>query len=379
MKKLISHLAHAKSLGSAPGLLRICLGNTSTDLDSCVGSILLSYLLTATQSPKDPPIVPVINGTPTKLKSLQAVTYHFENCGIPLDSLTYLADIDAAGRLAKGELEIVLYDHNVLEPSQELLTPAIRAIYDHHVDLTDPKNVGIKKKCITFCGSAISLVLNQPFDYSLLDFGIARFAVGPILIDTKNMNPALEKDRWNEIDVKALAILKPLFASEHFDLTAYYEALKSKKDDVAANLAQGVPVLLSKDYKPYKVSSPPAKSEIIFGASSIDVLLNVFVEHFGEKRLMDEYDAFCKARGLRFLIVLGKAGKDTRDFLVFSRDQELLVRWGKELESRYASTLLLKKFPHFSDSDCCRYYSHGDLAFTRKKQEPIWRDVVSRL
>eukprot|EP01022_Parablepharisma_sp_SALTPOND_P007790 TRINITY_DN1329_c2_g1_i1.p1 TRINITY_DN1329_c2_g1~~TRINITY_DN1329_c2_g1_i1.p1 ORF type:complete len:656 (+),score=53.04 TRINITY_DN1329_c2_g1_i1:7143-9110(+) len=378
MQKLINHLKTAKSLVKSSGRIKICLGNRSTDLDSCVGSVLLSFLLTMAQPTHEPPFIPVINGTLPKLQTRKALAYHFESCKIPLESLVFFDEISAMDKMKEGLLEVVLYDHNELDPTQEYLLPTIKQIYDHHIDLTK----GMKaSKVITFCGSATSLILHQPcVDLNVFDFDLSKFAIAPIIIDTKNLAAGLYKDRWNEIDEKAYKFLNTFLVSEGFDVEVYYKKLEKIDKDLEGNLAQGVRTLLEKDYKGYKGKNAGGK-EFIFGASSIDIPLGKFVQHFERDALINEYKEFAKEKGLLFLVILGRARekKQVRDFLVFSEDLTLLLKWTKLLEEKYAAMLGLEHLIDFSNTPECYYYTYKNLSFTRKKHEPLWRDISSQI
>jgi len=378
MKELIEYLKESKITSTAPGPLKICLGNTSTDLDSCVGSILLAYFLT--KSKKGEFYIPVINGSIAKLKTQQMLSYHFDSCQVPLDSLIYFEDISASERAKASQLEIILYDHNQLDPTQEYLLPYVKAIYDHHTDVKESLSV---QKIITLCGSATSLVLTQSFvNMTSIDFDLARFAIAPIIIDTKNLAADLYKYRWNEIDEAAYKLLKGILAPKGFDNSSYYEELKKINEDTAANLAQGMKVLLEKDYKNYKVKTLEG-NEIIFGVAVIDVKLKKYLLHFGAGSLFKEFIQMSKLKGLKYLVVLGKIRKkltkSLRDFLVFTEDTEYLKQWAKIFIKKYTDTISLTHMKGFDNIPQCSYYTYSDVLFTRKKLEPLWRDVTEQI
>eukprot|EP00826_Nyctotherus_ovalis_P064817 TRINITY_DN9515_c0_g1_i9.p1 TRINITY_DN9515_c0_g1~~TRINITY_DN9515_c0_g1_i9.p1 ORF type:complete len:375 (-),score=75.41 TRINITY_DN9515_c0_g1_i9:125-1249(-) len=374
MQALMDYLKEAKARSACPDLLKICLGNISTDLDSCVGSILLAYFLTRA---KGVFFVPVINGSMAKLQTQKTLTHHFDSCQVLLELLVYFDEISAPERVKSNQLEIVLYDHNELDPAQEYLLPCIKAIYDHHIDLTKDLKA---EKLITFCGSAISLVLTQPFvNVALIDFDLARFAIAPIIFDTKNLAHELYKDRWNDIDKAAYKLLNEVLAPKGFDSSSYYEELKKISKDTVAILAQGMKVLIEKDYKSYKVKIAEGK-EVIFGVSLIEVKLKKFLLHFGAVSLFKEFIHISKIKNLKYFIVLGCARKKSfRDFLVFTEDTEYLKNWTGIFTKKYEDTIGLIHMKKFDDIPQCSYYTYSKCSFTRKKLEPLWRDVTEQI
>lgn len=375
MQALMDYLKEAKVHSARPDLLKVCLGNTSTDLDSCVGSILLAYFLT--RAKEGVFFVPVINGSMAKLQTQKTLAHHFDSCQVPLESLVYFNDISAPERVKSNQLEVVLYDHNELDPAQEYLLPCIKAVYDHHVDLTKDLKA---EKLIAFCGSAISLVLTQSFvNVSLIDFDLARFAIAPIIFDTKNLSHELYKDRWNDIDKAAYKLLNEVLAPKGFDSSSYYEELKKISTDTAGILAQGMKVLLEKDYKSYKVKTVEGK-EAIFGVSSIETKLKTFLLHFGAASLFKEFIHISKMKGLKYFIALGRARKKSvRDFLVFTEDTEYLKNWTGIFAKKYEDTIGLTHMKKFDDIPQCGYYTYSNGSFTRKKLEPLWRDVTEQI
>jgi len=276
-------------------------------------------------------------------------------------------------------LDVVLYDHNDLDPEQSFLASCVSQIYDHHIDLTKSKYPKLSNKTVTFCGSAMSLILTQKFDCigKLLDTDLAKFCIAPILIDTKRLKPKLKNDRWNEIDKLAYQILSEKLSSK-INIKSYYTELKNIMSDLSANFAQGVKTLLLKDYKVYKVFSEKQNSEIIFGCAAIDIPLTKFLAYFGPEKLLEDYKEFIKEKDIKFLIVLGKARKTQRDMLIYCPNAIYLDVWRKMFEDKYGKLLHLACLPDFKNMVDCYYYTYDDLSYTRKKQEPLWRDICEK-
>lgn len=376
MRRLVSHLARARTLLHSSSTLRICLGNTSADFDSCVGSVLLSHFLTGAQEGRGVPFVPVVNGNLSKLRSCKALARHFETCKIPISSLIFYDDLaNIIKAKPNNKLELILFDHNELDPTQEHLGPSVSAIYDHHVDIG---KYPLAQRNITPCASATSLLLSQPFcAASHVDFELARFAVGPILMDTRNFAPKLFNTRWNSIDKHVYDLLHGVLAPEGFDPNAYYNELESIENNVSESLKQGPSILLAKDYKNYKTKDAEGR-DLVFGAASLNVGLKEFLQHFGPFDLLEQFKALSNANGLKYLIVLGRASETQRDFLLFTEDSDYLERWNREFE-QYRSVVGLQNANEFSNTPQCFCYTYKNLELTRKKLEPLWREVSKSL
>ena len=139
-------------------------------------------------------------------------------------------------------------------------------------------------------------------------------------------------------------------------------------------------VILQKDYKNYKCKSAKGE-ELIFGAASIDIKLKEFLLHFGASILIKEFKLIIKMKHLKYLIVLGRSRKKSglRDFLIFTEDVEYLQKWSELFNKMYTGELGLEHMKGFDDFPQCQYYSYKNLIYTRKKLEPLWRDISSQI
>eukprot|EP00826_Nyctotherus_ovalis_P023730 TRINITY_DN1824_c0_g2_i12.p1 TRINITY_DN1824_c0_g2~~TRINITY_DN1824_c0_g2_i12.p1 ORF type:complete len:197 (+),score=31.66 TRINITY_DN1824_c0_g2_i12:102-692(+) len=196
-------------------------------------------------------------------------------------------------------------------------------------------------------------------------------------MDTRNFAPKFFNTRWNSIDKSAYDLLHGVLVPEGFDSNVYYKELESIENDVNENLGQGPNILLTKDYKNYKAKDAEGK-DLVFGAASLNVGLREFLQHFGPFNLLEQFKAISKANGLKYLIVLGRASETQRDFLLFTEDPDYLEKWKKEFE-RYRSVVGLQNASDLSNMPQCFCYSYRNLELTRKKLEPLWREISKSL
>ena len=102
------YLKEIRELLFAGRLQKIILGNSTADMDSCVGSILLSYTY-------EEKIAPIINFKKKDFKS------HFEITQL-FDPLIFVDEINL------NDYQIILFDHN------DFNHPNVIGCIDHHED-----------------------------------------------------------------------------------------------------------------------------------------------------------------------------------------------------------------------------------------------------
>lgn len=123
MNKFATFLRHAKSsLFSDESNLaaRIVLGNTSSDMDSVVGSHVLAYMLTLQTSEL---WTPIVNCQKQDFSSKVEIKKHMvEDCGLNLEEHMVFWDdlLKCAATASKpgSVTQIALFDHNLLDPAQ---------------------------------------------------------------------------------------------------------------------------------------------------------------------------------------------------------------------------------------------------------------------
>ena len=218
MKAVKQHLLNAR-LFNQPNLRHLLFGNTSVDMDSVVGSILMSYLFRHTYS-----YTPVLNCSKEEFKYRFDIEKHLHRFGIDdnviQQNLIFASDLPELGT---DKVESVgLVDFNVL--NKELAAydfdSKVHNIIDHHVD-SGLYGDTLQSKEIELVGSACSLVARQLFSndpefqqdtitqieaQDLADLSL--FISAPILIDSYNWAPVHYGSKWTDIDAQVFDKLK---------------------------------------------------------------------------------------------------------------------------------------------------------------------------
>lgn len=190
--------------------LEVVIGNEAADADSCISALVYGFALQhRTQSSRH--LVPVISCPRVDFALRREAVYMLEQCFSQsppsqsphgskswLDSLVFLDDLTSnlehlRSMHDKGELSIVLVDHNELTGalSSAGLGSCVREILDHHADQGAHPDVTGALRHISFdptvrkgVGSTCTLVAEALAGSSLLTPDIARLLLGVILLDT---------------------------------------------------------------------------------------------------------------------------------------------------------------------------------------------------
>jgi len=111
--------------------LRIVMGNTSCDVDSAVGAIVLAYYY---QQKLGQQWVPVINARREDFYCNLEIVKHFDNTGISQDQLYFYDEFRAQFPDPESISEVALIDHNELDIDQNDMGSKVTRVVDHHHD-----------------------------------------------------------------------------------------------------------------------------------------------------------------------------------------------------------------------------------------------------
>ena len=375
-----------------PRKLQIILGNTSCDLDSCIGSLITAYLISFNEILKmkseeisekqlllepDRLSIPLLN---TKsLTGKAEILEHLSNYSIALTSLSYFAPVSDLG---VKNMEITLFDHALLDPSQSELLPSVRRIIDHHELIQTPSSVEYHH---SYCGSCISLAINLYYRKQAFCELLNQFASAPLLIDTVFFNPDIK--RFNHLDLEAYELL----SLTHENAKQIYKFLKKKRDNVEANLKLGIKGLFQKDYKCYEVIG---QNKINFGCSSIPVNFKNQINEFGLENYISSVLSFAQENSLPVYIILNKQEKVAKSseeveeskgefvkskiLLFYFENEEILRQFHEIFMSDFEEELGLSSKSITSNPNIQLYYFRN-LLYTRKKLEPIWKIILKKI
>ena len=171
----------------------VVMGNESADLDSIVSAAVYAYFIHYRFGGKSANIVPMVNIESCEISLRPECIFHFASSGADVHHLVFSDRIELDRLHSEGRLKLTLVDHNALAPSQAHLEDAVSEIIDHHCD--EKRFQGIERRVIEPVGSCATLVAEMILDEApeLLDTRLARLLLGPILLDTVNLDPTKKR------------------------------------------------------------------------------------------------------------------------------------------------------------------------------------------
>lgn len=328
--------------------IHIVMGNESGDLDSIVSSIAYAYLLNQ-ENTLGQSYIPLLNIHREELAFRKDVLYLFKLLHISADDLLFIDDEVPLNKLFnEGRLRLNLVDHNLLHPKQEHLSAAVERIVDHHVDENKHYPL-LESKVIETVGSATTLIAEKMLsNKQMITPELALFLLGPILIDTSNLQSV---EKTTDKDKKVVEALLPLGSIP----PDFYEKLLAAKNDIS-DLTPSQ--LLSKDFKEY------LDGQLLYGISSLPSSVSWWRED--EQTLRPILEKYAKDRELSFLILLMQGPK--RKIIVYSPSPKLL----KSFESYVQTDKGLNKIlsPVASSNQLSFYEAEKSLA--RKQLQPLF-------
>ncbi|KAG0294742.1 Exopolyphosphatase [Dissophora globulifera] len=299
-------------------------GNESADLDSIVSALTTSFFLSRLAINKQIIVLPFINIPKIDLALRSDVEYALSSNHIDSNQIFFRDHLPVLEQLArKNQLSLFLVDHNkVADSMSSLLSSAqdngsdavvkIVGVIDHHVDenlyidTADPRRIEV-------VGSCTSLVTDQFFkqavdsedqDNNSWIQQVSRLLLGPILIDTKNLNPEMKKVQ--PLDIAMTKLIFPYTGWASMD--DLYNKLSEAREDTSKLSCYD---LLRKDYKEWTVTQNGTGQTIKVGISSVSGLMEKYLERDGKEVLQDAIDLWSENQALDLLLVMlsGDMGK----------------------------------------------------------------------
>jgi exopolyphosphatase len=294
-----------------PGLPQhIVLGNESADLDSIVSASMYAYFLHRRFSGAGVNIAPLANIPSSDISLRPDVLFLFTEAGVDERNLVFLDSFQSGDFLSGGRLRLTLIDHNDLAPSQFHLKRAVVEILDHHAD--EKQFPDLERRVIEPVGSCATLVAERILTASpeLLDERLALFLLGPILLDTVNLDPS--KGRCREKD---LSIASRLLAVARFSRTEFFDRLRERRGDLSSI---GPPAALRRDFKSWTAGG------FRFGASVIPVEVGSWLD--GRPGVLSAIRDFASTMRLDLYLIMAYhlKGVFSRELIAYSADGRLL-------------------------------------------------------
>lgn len=384
-----------------PNKFFFIIGNESSDLDSIIGSISLSYYRQIHTSDLifTPETIrkllesdgkyyfPVINCQRSEINSRFDWCFISELMGVTREHLIFYEDLEnvfTKHKQNQENLHIILFDHNFPTKAQSILVPLVVEIIDHHEIINFfPKEQSLQKT-IKKAGSCCSILTEtiEDSDKKLhllgkpLLFGI----LSTILLDTLNFDPKLKENRWVQKDLDLFNLLKShlndheLYGEHVKDKDIFYKNLINLKYSEKQNLLLNIDLIFTKDLKTFDYEF----GKVCF--TSIFVDPRSFIKHYGEEKILMFVSEKIKEENLvacLFLFVYPSTENLNdeslmRDLLAFSKNEELL----KKIEDSFLERKMkMKKSIVLKDKEVYgishTFYSDEERVYSRKLLEPI--------
>ena len=349
-----SFLMGTKTGSSTEKTTTVVLGNEAADLDSIVSTVLYAFLLS--RDPNTPFPVPVVNIPRNDFQLRTEAVYLFERAGIRTDILTFIDEIDLGVLLKKGRLQLILVDHNIISSRQEAYLNSVVEIIDHHADESNYPATAIVD--IQSVGSNATLIAKQFLTNGeeLLEGPAAMLLLGPILVDTANLNRST--GRVTDEDIEIVDILTTKTQADKQEL---YLKLQFEKYNVAHLSSFD---LLRKDFKEWKMGNYAC------GISSVRISAADWLEK--DPNIAAAFSRFLKEKKLDVLITMGVSicPEFFRDIGVFVPDGILRE---KILTFLMASDLELEKNEISSKKNIehTEFYNQRNAKISRKRLQPL--------
>ena len=381
------------------------LNNNSCDMDSFICSVLLSTCRNIKENIlyiendkseiptnnqfifnkySDKIYLPLMNCKKGELRTRLDIDFVLKYFKFDENEFYYIDDEQVIYDLHNSLANLILVDHNILDPTQISFTNLVTEIYDHHNDVNSLNYSyrNLKKKSLKFpLGSCSTLVL---LEYYLSDKNVRRslkhyydplFLIAAILLDTDNFKKELHATRWIDLDFYVCKkIVNDLIDVEGQDkweqVKEFYKKLSNAKFDETANLYLGVDSLMNKDMKSFKWGNLTSYwSSLQIGLKSITKMYgwNCVISHF-EKNLSSKENISLplyvtlsaysgKLNGMKILVIYDYLQK-----VEFSNFQNFLF---KELGAN------LKNIKYKKNSNNKLLKVYVDKIYSRKLLEPI--------
>lgn len=250
---------------------------------------------------------------------------------ITLCDLPFSASTNEAKGLEKEKTRWFLVDHNVLTGSLgQQFGDRVAGIIDHHADeqkhvklTTSEEGEGRTIKAVGSCTSLIIQAFRDSWpltqdssEQKAWDLEVATLALGPITVDTSNLQ---SKNKTTDTDIEAVQFLDEMISrsspnKDRFDRKAYFDEISEAKEDIGG---LSLPGILKKDYKQW------SEKDIRLGISSVVKNLDFLLEKAGSKEeFLQAIESFANERELDLFSIMTtshNSSKFTRELLLYAR------------------------------------------------------------
>ena len=355
---LSSYILKAKNSFNPEVKTTVVIGNEAADLDSMASSVSYAYYLFL----QGKNAIPVMNIPRGDFALRTEAVYLFKEASIDPDNLFFLDNFNLSELSDKGNLELVLVDHNVPGAGLSPYESSIKEILDHHAD--EKKYSADTVADIRPVGSAATLVAERFIENekNSLDADLCTLLLGTILLDTVNLDK--EAGRVTDDDSKAAG---ELMAVSGLDQKTLFDKLQFEKFNVSS---LGTYDLLRKDYKEWQFG------EIKCGIASVLMPAADWVKK--DPDILSEFSKYSEDRNLDVLLVMNAYTDPdfVRNLGVFIPDALLREKTIRFLESSDLDLEILD-IGVSGDQGEIAFYQQGNLGVSRKKLQPLLKDFFT--
>ena len=276
-----------------PTFKNLIFGNTSADMDSVVGSILMSWFYGTKTGVK---YTPVVYCTRHELTFRFEILEHLALFGIdePFLRENVIALDDFAGQEEQvfANVESVgLIDFNKLTKELICVSDKVHYIIDHHADHEKYLD-SLKEKKIMICGSATTLIIQKMLTESELfnssnqkeNSDLALFACAPLSLDSVSFQIDFKDCKWIDLDIQIFEQLCFYYCKCPRE---YLDACKATKYNIKKNLELGCFNNLIKNYKTFDYIKNGQNVHGV-GVSSIYIPIDEFIQTYGLDEVVKE-------------------------------------------------------------------------------------------
>ena len=368
-----------------------------SDLDSLCSAVVLAYLRTHT-SPIGSLYIPLSNLPRADLALRPELIPVLSHANLKPSDLITLSDLPPlktmASKLPPENTRWILVDHNAMRGEMgKIYGKQLVGCIDHHAEENVvPKDCGEQPRIVRKCGSCITLVLefckdawdgiarDNHKEAEVWNRELAQVALGPILIDTSNLE---NKAETTPTDVDAIEYLESWVKSDpdsKYNRDDYYRVISEAKQDIG-NLS--VPDMLRKDYKEYGDDKRALNLGITSTVRSMSFLID---EAGGKEKFLETVKGFASERDLSILSLMTKSnagGKFERELFVWASDEQGVAA-AKKFEANATKTLGLKEWENgFLDIDEEKHWQRcwwqERVENSRKQVAPLMRTAIAEV
>ena len=281
------------------------MGNEASDADSIVSAILLSYFKHCTSHTTELEYIPIISSPRQDMPLKRDIEVLLNSVKIPLRDVLCIDELVKTH--PQGTFGVTLTDHNEVAKAIESTYRVhfqVEGILDHHQDAGRHTHLSPEVREVAYdeeqqkplVGSACTLVAERFLRHGVdfLDTDVCTLLLGVIAIDTKNLDP--EVDRATPRDVFVVEALQQRVPE--LDRKALFDRISSAKSDVSFWHSLSATNAMRVDYKDF--DSEDGKHRL--GIASVHSHMEDFLEKADLIRSIRDQ---LTEKGLSICVVMG--------------------------------------------------------------------------